>query len=211
MSRERKEKDDEPRRGLARGLKQLFLRASLGLSVLSHKLRQFAEEALSSDEVVNELFMVTSSSSVSPSLLEQPSPIPEDTTSQTATTAQAGLSEEPGAQSEEATLLWSDFDSVGEAEKLRVDDVPFSSGSSVWERRRAAWTRGTRQERLVAKQRAVDGALAVPRENFPVIYASLVERNRTLKKPMNLKDALRVINAGWLANKKWERASQGLA
>jgi hypothetical protein len=202
---EKQHQKEKQRSTILRSIKNLFLRASLSLSILSHRLRQFAEEALSSDEVVNELFLVTSSSSVDLSVLEQ-SPAqspPEDTTSNTVTMT---LDKEDTKD----VVAWPDFDAVQEAQQLRVEGEPFINGRNVWDKRRAAWTAGTREEKLVAKQRAVDNSLTVPKENYPVVYSSLVERNKTLKKPMNLKDALNVINAGWLANKKWERAAQGL-
>ncbi|ODV73639.1 Gag1p CYBJADRAFT_173042 [Cyberlindnera jadinii NRRL Y-1542] len=193
--------------GFVKAVKTLFLRASLSLSLVSHKLRQFAEDALSSDEVVNELFIVTSSSSLDPSVLEQNSPqsIADDTTSNTMTTTAMERED-----SETNLVLWSEFDAVKEADALRQGETPFTKGPEVWQKRRAAWTNGTREQKLQAKQRCLDNSLKLSKENYPVVYSALVERNKTLKKPMNLKDALKVINSGWIANKKWEKAALGL-
>lgn len=194
------------KRSILKTIRNLFFKASLNLSLAKSKLRQFTEEALSSDEVVNELFLVTSSSSINSSLLE-----PEDT--------ETTNNQSSNIQSETQTCpelpRFSEFDAVKEADKLRTENVPFDQGDKVWQKRREVWLNSTEEDRLKSKQRQLDGQFVtnlnnVGKENYAIIYNSLIEKSRTLKKPMNLKDAIKVINSGWMESRKWERVSQGL-
>lgn len=175
------------RKNLIKSIKSYFNKISLNLSILSSKLRSFAEEVLSSDEVINELFLVSSSSSINSSLLE-----PEV---------------QPIITSPE--MNYQDFDSVSEADKLRTEE-PFVDGIKIWQLRRNSWLSATPEEKLIAKQKANDSVLnVIPKDSYSIIYHNLVDKQKTLKKPLNLRDAIKIINAGWINNGKWERANQG--
>lgn len=85
-------------------------------------------------------------------------------------------------------------------------------GEKLWDYRRNAWLTPTKNEDEV-EAHIEDHSLAhVPREALPKIYTNLVDRGRVLKedKHVNLKDLTRIINAGWIAEEKWERAAKGL-
>lgn len=219
-----------------KSIRNLFVKASINLSIAAAKLKSFAEDALSSDEIVNELFLVTSSSSVDSSLLEQQEAAATVANNQTATgegartgeqaetDSRAGTSDmtvnssnEVGANGEDglngvfSLPRFQDFDAVQEAQKLQKENEVFCEGHQVWQKRRDVWLNSTSEERNKAKQKSLENSLiGVSKDNYPIIYNSLIEKQKTLKKPMNLKDALKIINAGWIASKKWERAAQGL-
>ncbi|KAH3683746.1 hypothetical protein WICPIJ_005265 [Wickerhamomyces pijperi] len=195
------------KRSILRSIRNFFFRATLNISMAKYKIRQLAEEVLSSDEVVNELFLVTSSSSVNSSLLEQ-----EDTE----TTNNQSTNIIPATEHSDNSLPnFKDFDAVSEANTLRDPDTPFVQGDKIWSKRREIWLNSTEDDRVRTKQRQLDGQQVtnlnnVGKENYAIIYNSLIEKSKTLKKPMNLKDAIKVIDSGWTAAKKWERATQGL-
>lgn len=227
------------RRTVLKSIRNLFVKASINLSIAAAKLKSFAEDALSSDEIVNELFLVTSSSSVDSSLLEQQeeaaaAAAAEANRSATAgalggsevaeTDSRAGTSDMTVNSSNEANggnenkpplPTFQEFDAVQEAKKLQRESGSedlFVDGHKVWQMRRGIWLNSTSEERTRAKHKSLENSLVgISKDNYPIIYNSLIEKQKTLKKPMNLKDALKIINAGWIASKKWERAAQGLA
>lgn len=229
------------RRTVLKSIRNLFVKASINLSIAAAKLKSFAEDALSSDEIVNELFLVTSSSSVDSSLLEQQeaaaaaaATAAEANKSATAgglggseaaeTDSRAGTSDMTVNSSNEANggnetkpplPTFQEFDAVQEAKKLQREsgssDI-FVDGHKIWQMRRDIWLNSTSEERTRAKHKSLENSLVgISKDNYPIIYNSLIEKQKTLKKPMKLKDALKIINAGWIASKKWERAAQGLA
>lgn len=256
------------KRTVLKSIRNLFVKASVNLSIAAAKLKSFAEDALSSDEIVNELFLVTSSSSVDSSLLEQQEEAAaiggeEETTNNnniinnnqatgiTGGSEAAELSENKvGAAGSDMTTnssnevpsngvngtngngngnvtasqslpTFQDFDAVQEAKLLHQEEQEseqtnensdlFANGHKIWEKRRQVWLNSTSEERTKAKQRSLENSLiGVSKDNYPIIYNSLIEKQKTLKKPMNLKDALKIINAGWIASKKWERAASGM-
>lgn len=194
-----------------KSIRNLFLRASLSLSLAAHKLRSLADEVLSSDEVVNELFLVTSSSSIDSSIMEHDHERGEETS--TTTTAAQGTTDNNGDSIQDSTPTWEEFDAVAEADKLRSklpEGEEFYSGVDVWQKRRDAWTMMRPEDALIVKQRRIDGQLQLSKDNYTTIYTNLVDKGKTLKRPLNLKDTLRIINQGWISSRKWERASQGL-
>lgn len=230
------------KRTVLKSIRNLFVKASVNLSIAAAKLKSFAEDALSSDEIVNELFLVTSSSSVDSSLLEQQEEAATVANNHTVTgeagavtgaaaevetDSRAGTSDmtvnssdetnssENGLNTVHSLPRFQDFDAVQEAKKLQREqgnNVVFSDGHQIWQKRREIWQNSTSEERTKAKQKSLENSLiGVSKDNYPIIYNSLIEKQKTLKKPMNLKDALKIINAGWIASKKWERAAQGLA
>lgn len=218
-------KDNNNKKTVLRTIRQLFVKASINLSIAATKLKNFAEDALSSDEIINELFLVTSSSSVDSSLLEGQ----EQQQQEEGQEGQEGITmsepsneqsnSETNSEENQSNIInessYENFDSVLEAKKLHKElgeDKPFINGEDIWQKRRNAWLYSNNELKSKAKQRSLDNSLVgISKDNYPIIYNSLIEKQKTLKKPMNLKDALKVINAGWIASKKWERATQGLA
>lgn len=95
-------------------------------------------------------------------------------------------------------------------------------GDILWEYRRTLWLKspkpddnctsscftnsngGRSNSRLMFEQ--------IPKESYVKIYSNLVEKSKALKagKRLNLYDLIRVVNAGWEADEKWERAAKGL-
>lgn len=90
-------------------------------------------------------------------------------------------------------------------------DEQANIGASLWEYRRAKWTHCTDPDK-VARRRKETSLANVPRDVYAKIYTQLVDKGRALKsnKHLNLQDAVNVINAGWVAEEKWDRAAKGL-
>lgn len=86
-----------------------------------------------------------------------------------------------------------------------VDDS--SLGSRLWRYRRAKWLEPT----PAGSQRHLAPPLApAPKEQYVKIYTQLVDKGRPLKHGLNLGDVVTVINAGWVAEERWDRAAKGL-
>lgn len=88
---------------------------------------------------------------------------------------------------------------------------PSEIGTLLWDYRRKKWLHCSNPQKVEERiQRlSIDH---IPRELYVKIYTNLVEKGRSLKlkRHMNLSDLIDVINMGWIAEEKWERAAKGL-
>lgn len=85
-------------------------------------------------------------------------------------------------------------------------------GEELWEQRRARWLSGEKEAKEKVRSRYDECLLAhISRELYPRIYTGFVEQGKLLKRPINLKDLVDVVNAGWVVEERWERAAKGMA
>lgn len=114
---------------------------------------------------------------------------------------------------DEETDSFERFDTYAECVKLRSESrEPFCRGPEVWERRRALWLRPSTSEVDGTTQQSRRELFAtIPQAYYTRIYKKLVMDNKPLREPMNLQDAIQIINAGWIETRKWENAAKGLA
>lgn len=107
---------------------------------------------------------------------------------------------------------YATYDAVQECAKLRAaSEEPFSGADQIWKRRRDLWTKSTSQADLQTAQRNRDRFNEISPRHYVRIYHRLVVDGMALKHPVNLQDAMKVINSGWVETQKWERAANGLA
>ena len=84
-------------------------------------------------------------------------------------------------------------------------------GTTLWEYRRNKWLICNDPEKF--ETRLQETSIShIPKESYAKIYTNLIEKNKTLKnnKHINLLDLVKIINAGWIAEEKWDRAARGL-
>lgn len=83
-------------------------------------------------------------------------------------------------------------------------------GEVLWEYRRSLWLKSSKGEMHVSTTSLLFDQ--IPKESYVTIYNNLVDKGRSLKanRKINLHDLIRVINAGWESEEKWERAAKGL-
>ena len=90
------------------------------------------------------------------------------------------------------------YDPVKECEKLRSrTEGPFYHAERIFDQRRTLWqaeTNGMTPEKI-ARRRAF--FKEIPEEYYAKIYKKLVVDDKPLKKPLNLADAMKVIESGW--------------
>ena len=86
-------------------------------------------------------------------------------------------------------------------------------GSTLWDYRRQKWLQPKYSTKRIKERIAKSSISHIPKESFPKIYENLVDKNKALKsnKKLNLADLIKIINAGWIAEERWERAARGLA
>ncbi|KAI3406745.2 hypothetical protein KGF56_000350 [Candida oxycetoniae] len=86
-------------------------------------------------------------------------------------------------------------------------------GSTLWDYRRKKWLQCTNNPRKIRERINRNSISHIPEESYAKIYNNLIEKNKCLKtdKHLNLSDLISVINAGWIAEEKWERAARGIA
>lgn len=84
-------------------------------------------------------------------------------------------------------------------------------GEILWEYRRNQWTTGNVDQSKIAASRLFFDQ--IPKDSYVKVYNNLVDKGRSLRpdRRINLFDLMKVINAGWVAEEKWERAAKGLA
>lgn len=121
--------------------------------------------------------------------------------------------EEDDDEEEEEVQTFENFNSIAECVKLRNEcGEPFYQANEIWERRRGLWTQPAEENtNLAESQRNRHMFASIPHNYYSRIYKKLVLDEKPLREPLNLQDALKVINAGWVETKKWENAAKGLA
>jgi hypothetical protein len=109
--------------------------------------------------------------------------------------------------------LRQEFDSA-DASDTSSNLQPSTSniGTTLWEYRRLKWLKET-HSMSVEQRLALASIDHLPQAAYVKIYTNLVEKGKLLKhdKRINLKDVIKIINAGWAAEDVWERAAKGLA
>lgn len=102
------------------------------------------------------------------------------------------------------------YDAVKECRRLRNQaDEPFCQADIIWKTRRKLWTDvTTNKDANEQHNREVFGA--IPEQYYYRVYKKLVVDDKPLREPLNLEDAMKVINSGWTETKKWDNAAKGL-
>lgn len=86
-------------------------------------------------------------------------------------------------------------------------------GEKLWELRRSKWLAKDADSDKKLEHRIEEMSIShIPRESYARIYCNLVDKEKPLKggRRLNLADLIQVINAGWIAEERWERAARGL-
>lgn len=110
------------------------------------------------------------------------------------------------------TTLFPESDMTSEDEEAHWND-----GYRLWKDRRAAWLTPHPeyiQEQKEKEEAGENGAEEaegsdiarfedIPEEGYPMVYERLVDKTKTLKKPLNLAFVLKVMKAGWVATGQW--------
>lgn len=121
-------------------------------------------------------------------------------------------SNEDETETENEEETFDNYDDVKACKQLRKQKgEPFCDAAEIWRHRRDLWqqtTNGTTKNDIVQRRHDFQ---QIPTEYYDRIYKKLVMEDKPLREPLNLHDALRVINAGWTETKKWERAANGIA
>lgn len=102
------------------------------------------------------------------------------------------------------------------SQRLEFESPLEQTGEECWEKRRALWCRVVdtdpegrdivmKKKQLDAylKEKALEKSLlkrGVFREAYYLVYDQLVLQNRSLKEPVNLKEIMSVLEAGWALN-----------
>lgn len=97
-------------------------------------------------------------------------------------------------------------------EKERFQELKNENiGEILWEYRRNQWTNGNVDQTKIAASRLFFDQ--IPKDSYVKVYSNLVDKGRSLRpdRRINLFDLMKIINAGWVAEEKWERAAKGLA
>ncbi|SCW01835.1 LAFE_0E08306g1_1 [Lachancea fermentati] len=212
-----KHREASPNGGLKTSIRQMFLKCRAGLQKISR-------EALDTDSdsetcPIDSLFETNAKDS---KIFDRNS---EDRNSSTsvALTKEMRLTDEDddldglnsSSTNNEAPVekeTFSNFDPVQECNKLRMEiGEPFTAGEQIWKRRRELWTTETSPTAKEASKKHRKRFSEISPQHYIRIYRKLVLEDAPLKEPVNLQDAMKVINAGWVETQKWERAAQGLA
>lgn len=119
----------------------------------------------------------------------------------------------------EGDVAYSDLDicklrqefEAGSTDSNTLNSSCANIGITLWEYRRKKWLRDLDPSK--SRDATRTSIEHIPKESYVKIYTNLVEKGRTLKqdKRLNLSDLITVIDAGWIAEERWERAAKGLA
>ncbi|SMN22694.1 similar to Saccharomyces cerevisiae YLR407W Putative protein of unknown function [Maudiozyma saulgeensis] len=113
-------------------------------------------------------------------------------------------------ENEEETF--DNYDDVEACRLLRSEQgEPFVGAIEIWKYRRDLWQKKTTDITKEDIDERREEFQQIPSEYYDRIYRKLVIEDKPLREPLNLQDALKVIDAGWTETKKWERAANGIA
>ena len=130
-------------------------------------------------------------------------------------TTATSRSEQPGTASSSDSDSDDPFDSYDDVEACRAlrkqTGEPFCDAAKIWRQRRELWQLPTNAVTQGDIDQRRHGFQQIPAEYYDRVYKKLVMEDKPLREPLNLQDALKVINAGWTETKKWERAANGRA
>lgn len=89
-------------------------------------------------------------------------------------------------------------------------------GEQIWEVRRKKWLTPQAGENVRQKLEArwaISTIRDIPLDSYPKLYTQFVDKSKHLKenKKLLLHELIKVINAGWVAEERWQRAAKGLA
>ena len=132
-------------------------------------------------------------------------------------TTATSRSEQPGTASssdseDESRDPFDSYDDVEACRALRKQTgEPFCDAAKIWRQRRELWQLPTNAVTQGDIDQRRHGFQQIPAEYYDRVYKKLVMEDKPLREPLNLQDALKVINAGWTETKKWERAANGRA
>ncbi|CCF56017.1 hypothetical protein KAFR_0A05820 [Kazachstania africana CBS 2517] len=109
-------------------------------------------------------------------------------------------------------VTFDNYDSVKECGKLRkLVGEPFHQGEMIWNQRRTLWSQDLTKLTPEQLRERREKFSSVPKDCYTRIYKKLVVDDKPLRDPVNLQDAIKIINAGWIETQKWENAAKGLA
>ncbi|ODV84311.1 hypothetical protein CANARDRAFT_201185 [[Candida] arabinofermentans NRRL YB-2248] len=204
--------------------KRTLLKFSYNCSSFFHRLKLISEACLESDQITDQLFNSSSSSSSSKQEMIKPitivnkrNPLLDDKISNNDdhTTSTSMTSR----QTTSITVPTETSPREDDNDDVQVDEnTSFINGELLWEQRNAAWLEpspenSTLEGKLKLQRRLKEQELKhhVMANHYHIVYKNLVINGKSLKKPMNLKDLIKVIEAGWNWTKVFERAAQGVA
>lgn len=175
-------------------------------SSIFNSLKLVSQAVLDSDDIADELFDSDGTDFTSAlktekyNTLERKMSLPS--TSTTATTAAAMATDNSINNNNNNT---DNIDNDTKANEGFVDR------EKLWQEQHDAWlTPSNSLQDIRRRQKRQELSNFVSEGDYHIVYKNLVMSNKSLKQPMNLSDALKVIESGWEWNKVFERAAKGL-
>lgn len=106
-------------------------------------------------------------------------------------------------------IHFKDIDVVQLKHQFDNEHVQGNVGEILWEYRRKKWVENTTGNVESTSRALFD---QIPKDSYVKIYNHLIEKGRPLKsnRRINLNDLMKIVNAGWTAEEKWDRAARGL-
>lgn len=103
--------------------------------------------------------------------------------------------------------------SASETSSSPCPPTEINIGETLWNYRRTKWLHTDKTAEELEDRISCNQIEELPQELQVKIYTNLVNKGKVLKKDkeLNLQDLVVIINAGWEAEDKWERAAKGLA
>ncbi|GME83620.1 unnamed protein product [Ambrosiozyma monospora] len=94
---------------------------------------------------------------------------------------------------------------------------PFIGGEELWKLQNEEWLKPSPENATLEGKHKLQQRLSnmelrkyVATKDYYIVYKNLVINNRSLKKPMNLRDLLNVVEAGWTWTRVFEKAGRGV-
>ncbi|KAI5951641.1 hypothetical protein KGF54_004715 [Candida jiufengensis] len=80
-------------------------------------------------------------------------------------------------------------------------------GSTLWNYRRSKWLIPNKSPKDIEEHLKNSSIAYIPKDQYYKIYLFLIDKNKQLKskKYLNLKDLIKIIHIGWIAEKRWEQ------
>lgn len=122
-------------------------------------------------------------------------------------TDETKVSKQTTAREGHGRIPFEEYDAVSECAKLRRETgEPFYQGSQIWLRRRELWTQPAATNSINDSIKRSRKFSKISSQSYIKIYKKLSIDDKSLREPLNLKDALKVVDAGWKEVRRCEEA-----
>lgn len=212
----------QPKKGIRSSVSQALQKWRVAFKKLTHDTLNSLDDSTMTDDKIEALFQCdTMSTNSQPCRMERRSSasvsIPpmlniavEMRLTDETDSLDASYSDSDGVDEEKETF--ATYDTAARCQQLRHElGEPFWQSDMIWKERRGFWVQvNPKNNDIECSEKRRVSFLKLPSDYYSRVYKKLVVDDKPLREPLNLEDAMKIINSGWAETKKWSNVVKGL-